>query len=103
MSFLRQLIEAIFGVGQPISQAELDRILSAKAAKKSQPLNWRESIVDLLKVVDMDSSMDARAQLAKELGDEGEYTGTSEENLALIQRFRKKLADNDGKVPADLR
>jgi hypothetical protein len=65
-------------------------------------LNWRESIVDLLKLLDLDSSYAARRQLAGELGDPGGYTGTAEENIALHKKVMAKIVENGGKVPADL-
>lgn len=64
-------------------------------------LNWRSSIVDLMKVVGIDSSYENRKELAHELGD-ADYSGTAEENIALHKAVMKALAENGGKVPASM-
>jgi len=64
-------------------------------------LNWRSSIVDLLKLLDIDSGFANRKELAGELGD-SDYSGTAEENIALHRRVMRELAKNGGKVPAGL-
>lgn len=84
------------------SQVDVAQVLEAKAA--SHPgLNWRTSIVDLLKVLDIDSSLQNRKELATELG----YTGSTEDsaamNIWLHRAVMNKLAANGGNVPADLR
>ena len=72
------------------------------ASKSSEKLNWRTSIVDLMKLLKLDSSLSARKELAKELG----YTGSTDDsaamNIWLHKQVMKKLAENGGKVPADL-
>lgn len=72
------------------------------AAKNKEKLNWRTSIVDLMKLLKLDSSLASRKELAKELG----YTGSTDDsatmNIWLHKQVMKKLADNGGKVPADL-
>ena len=65
--------------------------------------NWRTSIVDLLKLLDLDSSLTARKELANELGVHVGADGSAEENIALHKAVMRKLADNGGKVPASLR
>jgi len=72
------------------------------ASKNGEKLNWRTSIVDLMKLLKLDSSLSARKELAKELG----YTGSTDDsaamNIWLHKQVMRKLAENGGKVPADL-
>ena len=63
-------------------------------------LNWRDSIVDLLKLIGVDPSFANRKELAGELGDTN-YSGTAEENLWLHKKTMQELAKNGGKVPAE--
>lgn len=77
-------------------------ILDAAAKSSGQKLDWRESIVDLMKALDLDSSLTARKQLAEELGYTGEKNGSAEMNTWLHKALMKKLSENGGKVPADL-
>jgi hypothetical protein len=65
--------------------------------------NWRESIVDLLKMLDIDSSLEARKELAKELGVNAGAHGSAEQNIALHKAVMKKIAENGGKVPDSLK
>ena len=65
--------------------------------------NWRTSIVDLLKLLDLDSSLDARKDLAEELGVHAGAHGSAEQNIALSKAVWRKLAENGGQVPASLR
>jgi hypothetical protein len=73
------------------------------AQKNSQQLNWRTSIVDLMKLLDLDSSLGARQSLAKELGYTGDMHDSASMNIWLHKQVMTKLAENGGKVPADLR
>ena len=86
--------------GTPFNVGEA---LAAMAAKNGQPLNYKTSIVDLLKLLDLDSSMDARKGLAAEL----HYTGSTEDSAAMNMWLHKavmtKLEENGGTVPADLK
>lgn len=82
---------------------DVDAVVSAMAAKKTEKLNWKTSIVDLMKVLDLDSSLTARKELAKELNYTGETNGSAEMNIWLHKQVMKKLAENGGKVPADLK
>jgi hypothetical protein len=81
---------------------DVEKILSERAGQKKEKLDWRRSIVDLMKVLDLDSSLNARKQLASELGYKGELNGSAEMNIWLHKQVMQKLADNGGKVPADL-
>jgi len=92
--------DAAAAAAQPVDVAA---VLTDIAGKNSQKLKWRTSIVDLMKLLDLDSSLDARKELATELGYSGAKDGSAEMNLWLHKQVMKKLAENGGKVPADLR
>jgi Domain of unknown function (DUF3597) len=81
---------------------DVEAVLNERAAKKGEKLNWRTSIVDLMKLLDLDSSLSARKELAQELGYKGERDGSAEMNIWLHKQVMQKLAANGGKVPADL-
>ena len=85
---------------QPV---DVDQILSQMAEMKGGGGNWRTSIVDLLKLLDLDSSLDARKDLAEELGVHAGAHGSAEQNIALSKAVWRKLAENGGQVPAGLR
>lgn len=80
-------------------------VCEALAAKNPQKLNWRTSIVDLMKLLGMDSSLASRKELAKELGCPENLIGGdySQMNVWLIKAVMKKLAENGGKVPEELK
>lgn len=82
-------------------QVDVDAVLSAKAAGKSEKLDWKASVVDLLKVLDIDASYGARKELAAEIGISG-YEGTAEQNIQMHKVVLNKLAANGGIIPADL-
>lgn len=86
----------------PISEVDVEAILSAEAANAGQPLNWRTSIVDLMKLLGIDPSLDNRKELAKELGYTGELNGSAEMNIWLHKAVMRELAANGGRVPAEL-
>jgi len=79
------------------------RHVLAVASTKGGGGNWRTSIVDLLKLLDLDSSLEARKDLAAELGVHAGADGTAEQNIALSKAVWAKLAENGGQVPASLR
>ncbi|MDO9367162.1 MAG: DUF3597 domain-containing protein [Sphingopyxis sp.] len=79
---------------------DVDAILTAQAEGKN--LNWRTSIVDLLKLVGIDPSLENRKELATELGYTGALDGSAEMNIWLHKAVMRELAANGGKVPADL-
>jgi len=81
---------------------DVEAVLTEKAKQKQEKLDWRKSIVDLMKLLDLDSSLTARKELAKELGYKGELNGSAEMNIWLHKQVMQKLAANGGKVPADL-
>ncbi|MGE4251804.1 MAG: DUF3597 domain-containing protein [Parvibaculaceae bacterium] len=87
----------------PSPQAvDVSAVLEKAVAAKKQKLNWRTSIVDLMKALDLDSSLDARKKLAKELNYTGDTKDSAKMNVWLHKALMKKLAENGGKVPADL-
>lgn len=82
---------------------DVEAVLSQMADAKGGGGDWRESIVDLLKLLDIDSSLDARAHLADELDVHAADNGTAEQNEALIKAVWAKLEENGGKVPDSLK
>lgn len=83
-------------------QVDVEEILTAKQKASGQQLNWRSSIVDLLKLLDLDSSLQSRKELAAELHYTGDTNDSASMNIWLHKQVMKKLAENGGKVPADL-
>jgi hypothetical protein len=77
-------------------------LLDAAVKKSGQKLDWRRSIVDLMKAVGMDASLAERRELATELGFSGDPHDTATMNVFLHKALMKRLAENGGKVPADL-
>ncbi len=77
-------------------------LLDAAVKKSGQKLDWRRSIVDLMKAVGMDASLAERKELAAELGFTGDPHDTATMNMFLHKALMKRLAENGGKVPADL-
>lgn len=84
---------------QPI---DVEAVLEELAAETPQELNWRTSIVDLMKLVGMESSLAERKELADELGYTGDKSDSAAMNIWLHKQVLKKLAENGGKVPASL-
>jgi hypothetical protein len=78
-------------------------ILDKAVAAKKEKLEWRTSIVDLMKALDIDSSFAARKELAKELGYSGDTGDSASMNIWLHKQVMTKLAANGGKLPADLK
>jgi hypothetical protein len=89
--------------GAPMSGVDVEKVVSDMAAKKKEKLDWKKSIVDLMKVLDLDSSLKARQELAKELGYTGDMNDSAKMNIWLHKQVMTKLAENGGKVPADLK
>ena len=81
---------------------DVEAVLEGLAAKNPQKLNWRTSIVDLMKLVGMDSSLAERKELAQELGYTGNMNDSASMNIWLHKQVLRKLAENGGKVPANL-
>jgi 3-oxoacyl-ACP reductase-like protein len=89
--------------GQPISRSELEALIAKTVAAQGEKLDWRQSIVDLMKALKLDSSLGARKQLAQELGYSGALDGSAEMNTWLHRQVMTKLAESGGKVPDSLR
>ena len=90
------------GVGSPGSQVDVAAVLNNLAASNKEKLDWKHSIVDMMKLVGMDSSITARKELAKDLKYTGDTNDSATMNMWLHKEVMKKLAENGGKVPADL-
>jgi len=86
----------------PSGSVDVAAVLDAAVAKGGQKLDWRKSIVDLMKALGLDSSLAARKQLAGELGYTGDTSDSAAMNIWLHKQVIQKLKDNGGKVPADL-
>ncbi len=114
MSLVTDIIHKIFGTqtatatlpSQPLPATppavNVDEILSGLAKKHTERLDWQHSIVDLMKVLNMDSSLQNRKQLAKELG----YTGSQDDSATMNKWLQKqvlsKIVENGGKLPEEL-
>jgi len=81
---------------------DVEAVLEDLAADNPQKLNWRTSIVDLMKLVGMESSLAERKELADELGYTGDKADSAAMNIWLHKQVLKKLSENGGKVPANL-
>jgi hypothetical protein len=122
MSIFGKIMDAIFGKakaadagtagagagggsagGATMSQVDVEQVVSDLAKQKKEKLDWRKSIVDLMKVLDLDSSLKSRQALAKELGYTGDMNDSAKMNIWLHKQVMNKLAANGGKVPADLK
>jgi Domain of unknown function (DUF3597) len=90
------------GGSAPASAVDVTAILDDLASKNPEKLDWRRSIVDMMKLVGMDSSLAARKELAKELDYTGDTSDTATMNIWLHKVVIKKIADNGGKVPNEL-
>ena len=87
----------------PAHAVDIEPILDNLAAKKKDKLDWRHSIVDLMKTLDLDSSLSARQELAKELHYTGNPSDSAAMNMWLHKEVMTKLAENGGKVPDNLK
>jgi hypothetical protein len=86
----------------PGTPVDVDAILTKLAAQNREQLDWKHSIVDLMKLLNLDSSLTARKALATELHYTGNESDTATMNVWLIKQVMQKLAENGGKVPAGL-
>jgi hypothetical protein len=115
MSIFGKIMSAIFGTkadaatpaggagssGNPT--VDMAPILDKAVAAKGEKLDWRHSIVDLMKALDIDSSLTARKDLAKELNFTGDMNDSASMNIWLHKQVMAKIAANGGVVPADLK
>jgi hypothetical protein len=86
-----------------LQNVDIDAVLSNLAAQKGGGGNYRQSIVDLLKLLDLDSSLGARKELAEELNVNAGAAGSAEQNIALHKAVIRKIEENGGKVPDSLK
>ena len=116
MSIFGSIMGAIFGHGSaqasasptaapsaPAQTVDVAEIVDKAAAAKGEKLAWRTSIVDLMKALDLDSSIAARKQLAAELKYTGDTNDSATMNVWLHKQIMAKLAANGGKLPADIK
>jgi hypothetical protein len=89
--------------GKAMTQAEVEAMIKKIADGQSEELNWQQSIVDLMKLLKLDSSLSARKQLAQELGYKGSLDGSAEMNIWLHKEVMTKLAESGGVVPESLK
>jgi hypothetical protein len=87
----------------PMAKVDVEAVLTKMAAANKEKLDWRKSIVDLMKLLNLDSSLSARKELAKELHYTGDMNDSASMNIWLHKQVMQKLADNGGKVPDDLK
>ncbi len=91
------------GAATPAQPVDIEAVLERMAAQHSEKLNWRSSIVDLMKLVGLDPSLANRRQLASELGYHGDAQDSAAMNVWLHKEVMQKLAQSGGTVPASLR
>jgi hypothetical protein len=123
MSIFGKIVSAIFGSSKaaepgtvpaagttpapagptPLSDVDVAKVMSDLAAKSKEKLDWKKSIVDLMKLLGLDSSLAARKELATELGYKGDMGDSASMNIWLHKQVLQKLAANGGTVPADLK
>jgi hypothetical protein len=87
----------------PAGTVDVEAILTKLAASNKEKLDWRHSIVDLMKLLNLDSSLAARKELAEELHFTGDKNDSASMNIWLHKQVMTKLAENGGKVPDELR
>lgn len=88
---------------QRLQSVDVDAVLTKLASTKGGGGNWRTSIVDLLKLLDLDSSLAARKELAQELNVRAGADGSAEQNVALSKAVMQQVAENGGKIPDSLK
>ena len=120
MSIFGKIMSAIFGssataaptgggggaaapAAAPAQTVDVAPILDKAVAAKKEKLEWRTSIVDLMKALDIDSSLPARKELAKELGYTGDTNDSASMNIWLHKQVMTKLAANGGKLPPEIK
>jgi Domain of unknown function (DUF3597) len=87
----------------PAAPVDVTGIMDNLAGRSSEKLDWRKSIVDLMKLLNLDSSLAARKELAQELSYGGDMNDSASMNIWLHKQVMTKLAENGGKVPDELR
>ena len=87
----------------PAAAVDVTAIMDGLAAQSSERLDWRRSIVDLMKLLNLDSNLAARKELAQELSYTGDTNDSASMNIWLHKQVMTKLAENGGQVPDELR
>ena len=87
---------------QPAAEVDVAGILDFMNDQRAQKLNWRTSIVDLMKLVGLESSLSERKELADELGYTGDKSDSASMNIWLHAQVIQKIRDNGGRLPTDL-
>ena len=90
------------GGGAAMSAVDVEKVCSDLAAKNKEKLDWKKSIVDLMKLLGLDSSLKNRQELAKELGYKGDMNDSASMNIWLHKQVMTKLAETGGTVPDSL-
>ena len=88
---------------KPAAPVDVEAVLTELASQNKEKLDWRKSIVDLMKLLNLDSSLAARQELAAELHYNGNKNDSAAMNIWLHKQVMQKLAENGGKVPEELR
>jgi Domain of unknown function (DUF3597) len=88
--------------GKPMTSQEVEAMIAKIDDEQDEDYNWKQSIVDLMKLLKLDSSLSSRKQLAQELGYKGALDGSAEMNIWLHKQVMTKLAESGGKVPESL-
>lgn len=86
----------------PTSNVDVDALLVKRARESQIELNWQESIVDLMKLLELDSSLGARKRLAQQWGYGGALNGSREMNIWLHEQMIKRIQETGGNVPSDI-
>jgi hypothetical protein len=118
MGIFSNIMSAIFGTAKaqgatptaasptapsPMSNVDVEAVLTKLAASNPEKLDWRKSIVDLMKLLKLDSGFGPRKELAKELGYTGDTNDSASMNIWLHKQVMQKLAENGGTVPDSLK
>ena len=97
-----QVTAAAATAPQPAPEVDVAGILDFMNDQRDQKLNWRTSIVDLMKLVGLESSLAERKELADELGYTGDKSDSASMNIWLHKQVIQKIKDNGGRLPTDL-
>jgi hypothetical protein len=89
--------------GTPISKVDVTAVLDNLVKNQREALDWRRSIVDIMKLLNIDSSLKARKELARELNYDGDTSDSAKMNIWLHKQVMTKLAENGGVVPSELK
>lgn len=98
----RSAVQTAAAAATPPPVVDVAAVLDGLAATSREKLDWKRSIVDLMKLVGMDSSFSARKELAADLGYTGDTNDSASMNIWLHKQVMQKLSENGGKVPAEL-